>query len=223
MSKTINAIRGLLNLPDLHKFYAEAKLDDGRLVVTEADSMEVGVEIRVMTDEGTAEDLADGNYVLEDGTALVVAEGRIAQLGDEEPEAEAEAPAETQAESDKEEMAKEDEEDYSKLRKELGRLGLSERQQIDVMRAVLDALTGDEEEIKAEEEIEEMSAIREFASEVQGAFDHVLARLDALEQAPADAGVQHTPTRARAQEAVNLSAMSATERAHAIIRNSINN
>ena len=83
MSKTIDKIRGLLNLPNLTKFYAEARLDDGRLVVTEAESMAVGVEISVMSDEGNADFLDDGTYALEDGTVLVVAEGRITQLGED--------------------------------------------------------------------------------------------------------------------------------------------
>ena len=96
MSKTIDKIRGLLNLPNLTKFYAEARLDDGRLVVTEAEAMAVGVEISVMSDEGNADYLDDGTYALEDGTVLVVADGRIVQLGEEEPEAEAEVEVEVE-------------------------------------------------------------------------------------------------------------------------------
>ena len=88
MSKTIDKIRGLLNLPNLTKFYAEARLDDGRLVVTEAESMAIGVEVSVMSDEGNADVLEDGSYALEDGTALVVLDGRISQLGEDEPAAE---------------------------------------------------------------------------------------------------------------------------------------
>ena len=63
MSKTIDKIRGLLNLPNLTKFYAEARLDDGRLVVTEAESMAIGVEVSVMSDEGNADVLEDGSYL----------------------------------------------------------------------------------------------------------------------------------------------------------------
>ena len=66
MSKTIDKIRGLLNLPNLTKFYAEARLDDGRLVVTEAESMAIGVEVSVMSDEGNADVLEDGSYAVAD-------------------------------------------------------------------------------------------------------------------------------------------------------------
>jgi len=217
MSNTINAIRGLLNLPDLHKFYAEAKLDDGRLVVTEADSMEVGVEVRVMTDEGTAEDLTDGEYTLEDGTKVVVSEGRISQLGDEEPATEEVVVEE--ASEDKEEMKDKDEEDYSKLRKELGRLGLSEGQQLDVMRAVLDALKGELAEAPVIEEEVEMSELKEFATEIQGALDHIVTRLSALESQPAESGLSYTPSPSPTRAPINLAGLTAKERAHAIIRN----
>ena len=98
MSKTIDKIRGLLNLPNLTKFYAEARLDDGRLVVTEAEAMAVGVEVSVMSDEGNADSLEDGTYALEDGTVLIVLDGRITQLGEEEPAAEAEEEIEVEVE-----------------------------------------------------------------------------------------------------------------------------
>ena len=81
--RTIDKIRELLKMSVARKFYAEARLDDGRLVVTEADAMAIGVEVFVMNEEGQAEPLVDGEYTLEDGTKLLIAEGRIGQLGEE--------------------------------------------------------------------------------------------------------------------------------------------
>lgn len=221
MSKTINAIRGLLNLPDLHKFYAEARLDDGRLVVTEAEAMEVGVEVRIMSDEGSAEEMSDGEYTLEDGTLLAITDNRIAQLGEEDAEAEADVEVEVTEEalaSDKKE------EDYSKLRKELGRLGLTESQQLDVMKAVLAGLEGAVEEVEEKIDIEEMSELKEFAEEVSAAFETVFARLSAMESQPASEGVSVSPAPSqRPQEPVNLSSMKTSDRAHWLMSQMKNN
>ena len=88
---TIEKIRNILKLSQLRKFYAEGKLDDGRAIATEAESWAVGVEVYVIGEDGTANPLADGDYVLEDGTPLKVEGGRLAQLGEEVPAEEVEA------------------------------------------------------------------------------------------------------------------------------------
>lgn len=208
MSNTIDKIRGLLNLPELRKFYAEAKLDDGRLVVTEADAMAIGVEVKVMGEDGTAEDLADGNYNLEDGTLLVIQDGRIAQLGEEEPAAE-EAPAEeAPAEA---ELAKDD-----KLTEELKALEL-EDDMIEKVAAVVRALYEKEEEEMAAQPTEDTGALEAFAAEVQAAFNVVLSRLENIENAPASNGVAYSPTKNN-PEPVELSARNPQQRAHQLIQ-----
>jgi hypothetical protein len=208
MSNTIDKIRGLLNLPELRKFYAEAKLDDGRLVVTEADAMAIGVEVKVMGEDGTAEDLADGNYNLEDGTLLVIQDGRIAQLGEEEPAAE-EAPAEeAPAEA---ELAKDD-----KLTEELKALEL-EDDMIEKVAAVVRALYEKEEEEMAAQATEDTEVLEAFAAEVQAAFDVVLSRLENIENAPASNGVAYSPKKNN-PEPVALSARNPQQRAHQLIQ-----
>ena len=190
MSKTIDKIRGLLNLPNLTKFYAEARLDDGRLVVTEADSMAIGVEVSVTSDEGNA-----------DGTALVVLDGRIAQLGEEEPAAEEEIEVEV-------EMAEGDEADVQDW------AGMEKRIQ-NLEDAIAD-LKG--EELSEDAVSEEMS---EFSSEVNSAFEHILERLSAIENEPATSGVSHSPNKTKNQSVSQeeFSSMKTSDRAHAIISN----
>ena len=201
MSKTIDKIRGLLNLPNLTKFYAEARLDDGRLVVTEAESMAIGVEVSVMSDEGNADVLEDGSYVLEDGTALVVLDGRINQLGEEEPAAEEEIEVEV-------EMAEGDEADVQDW------AGMEKRIQ-NLEDAIAD-LKG--EELSEDAVSEEMS---EFSSEVNSAFEHILERLSAMENEPATSGVSHSPNKTKNQSVSQeeFSSMKTSDRAHAIISN----
>jgi len=204
MSKTIDKIRGLLNLPNLTKFYAEARLDDGRLVVTEAESMAVGVEISVMSDEGNADYLDDGTYALEDGTVLVVAEGRITQLGEDEPEAEAEVEVEV-------EMAEGDEADVQDW------AGMEKRIQ-NLEDAVADLKS---DKVSAYEEKEEDEKMSELASEINAAFEHMMERLSAIENEPASNGVSHSPTKGKNQDMdqETFSSLKTSERAHAIISN----
>ena len=202
MSKTIDKIRGLLNLPNLTKFYAEARLDDGRLVVTEAESMAIGVEVSVMSDEGNADVLEDGSYALEDGTALVVLDGRITQLGEDEPAVEDEVEVEV-------EMAEGDEADVQDW------AGMEKRIQ-NLEDAVAD-LKG--EDLKDDDEVsEEMSVL---SSEINGAFDHIMERLSAMENEPATDGVSHSPNKTKNQSVSQeeFSSMKTSDRAHAIISN----
>lgn len=213
MNNTIDAIRGLLNLPQLRKFYAEAKLDDGRLVVTEADSMAIGVEVRVMGEEGTAEELADGTYTLEDGTTLVIAENRIAQLGEEQPaaEPEAEQPA-------AEELAAADD-----IEKGLQELGVEDEMLGKIMALIKAAYDEKEEAELAAAPAEDMQAAMDeklsaFAAEVTAAFENVLTRLSAIEDAPAEEGVAYSPATNTGAAPVNLSAMKTNQRAHALIQ-----
>ena len=71
---------------------AEATLDSGQVIATDAENWAVGVPVFVVNEEGEQIPLPDGEYKLEDGTEFTVAEGVVAAW--EMPAAEAEAPAE---------------------------------------------------------------------------------------------------------------------------------
>ena len=49
---TIQKIREIMGLPKTN-LYAEVKIDDGRVLVTEADAFEPGVDVRVIDDSGS--------------------------------------------------------------------------------------------------------------------------------------------------------------------------
>ncbi len=177
--RTIDKIRDLLKLGTVHKFYAEARLDDGRLVVTEAEAMDIGVEVFVMNEEGQAEVVPDGEYMLEDGTKLVVAGGRIAQLGEEAPVVE--------AGKDKEEMGDE----YGDMRKKLAEIGLED----DLVEKVVEIIQALKPEAP-EGEVEAMNeAITEMAAQTAKHLKTLMSRIEALENQPATAGVKHTPAK----------------------------
>jgi hypothetical protein len=105
----IEKIKDVLNLNEEVKL-EQAKLDNGTVI--EADSFESGVEVFIVTeDEKVA--LPVGDYILEDGKILVVAEeGLIAEIKD------AEAEEETEEEVEEVEAAEEEEESLGYATKE---------------------------------------------------------------------------------------------------------
>ena len=101
-NNVIEKIKDVLNLNEEVKL-EQAKLDNGTVI--EADAFESGKEVFIVTeDEKVA--LPIGEYALEDGKILVVAEeGLISEIKDAEAEEEAEEVEEVEAkEEEKEEM-----------------------------------------------------------------------------------------------------------------------
>ena len=84
----------------------QAKLEDGTIIVSTAESLEAGVDVSVLTEDGTTMLLPVGEYKTEDGQGFSVeVEGVVAELYEEEAEEEA------QEETEKEEMNEETTED----------------------------------------------------------------------------------------------------------------
>ena len=86
---TIDKILNLLKMNKIEKsysvkFYAEMKLNDGRIIATEDDQFMIGSKVFAVGDEGEAEALAGGTYTMENGNKLVVSDdSRIEDLGEE--------------------------------------------------------------------------------------------------------------------------------------------
>jgi len=80
----------------------QAKLTDGTIIVSEADALEVGVSVMVLAEDGTTMPLPVGEYETEEGVSFsVVEEGIVAEIMEEEVEAEEE---EEDYKEEKEEM-----------------------------------------------------------------------------------------------------------------------
>ena len=90
----------------------QAKLEDGTIIVSTADSLEAGVDVSVLTEDGTTMLLPVGEYKTEDGQGFSVeVEGVVAELYEEEEEVvEEEATEETEKEEMNEEITEEVEE-----------------------------------------------------------------------------------------------------------------
>ena len=93
MSKLKEKIKALLMQ------YAAVSTDKGNLIYN-TDMLEVGSEVFVEDENGENVPAADGEYVLEDGRTVVVAEGKVTEIKEKE-----EAPAEPAAPAEPEQMA----------------------------------------------------------------------------------------------------------------------
>ena len=113
------------------KFYAEMKLDDGRVVATEDEQFMIGSKVFAVNDDGDAEALQAGSYTMENGNKLTIGENsEILDLGEEkeaedveaseeELSEEVESTEEELAEEVKEEMADAEDTDWAKTFEEI--------------------------------------------------------------------------------------------------------
>jgi hypothetical protein len=86
----------------------QAKLEDGTIIVSTADSLEAGVDVSVLTEDGTTILLPIGEYKTEDGQGFSVeVEGVVAELYEEEVEDEATEETPVEEEASKEDMEEE--------------------------------------------------------------------------------------------------------------------
>jgi len=167
--ETLSKIMELLNLQDEVKLES-MKLENGTTI--EAEAFEPNQEVFIITEEEEKIALPIGEYTLEDGRMLVVAEeGIIAEVRAEE-----EAPAEEpQAEEATEEVEAEEQEMAYATKEELS--------------AAMDELKGMIEEIKAmmSPKEEEMSEVEEVKEEV------VAEEVDLSADEPAAKPIKHSP------------------------------
>jgi hypothetical protein len=86
----------------------QAKLEDGTIIVSTADSLEAGVDVSVLTEDGTTILLPVGEYKTEEGQGFSVeVEGVVAELYEEEVEEEAAEEEVVEEEASKEDMEEE--------------------------------------------------------------------------------------------------------------------
>ena len=193
------------------KFYAEMKLDDGRVIATEDDQFMIGSKVFAVGDDGEAEALASGTYSLESGNKMTISDdSKIEDLGEEaesvEEEDKEEASEETLAEDDGKEA---DVEDWAGMEKRIQNLE----------DAVAD-LKGDKVEASAEtkeEEKTEMSVdvIEELITQVE----ELNSKIAELSKEPGTENINYNPEGNKNTTITNLSKLSTSERAAYYINN----
>ena len=147
--ETLSKIMELLNLQDEVKLES-MKLENGTTI--EAEAFEANQEVFIVTEEDEKIALPIGEYTLEDGRILVVAEeGIIAEVRAEEEEAPEEAPATEEVEEEVE-QAEEQEMSYA-TKEELSAAVEEMKAMIEEIKAMMSPKK--EEEMAAEEPQEE--------------------------------------------------------------------
>ena len=203
--------------------YAEVKIDDGRVLVTEADAFEPGVDVRVIDDSGSTVVLDAGTYTLEDGRKVIVnAESKMESFVDEEVEEEIEVEVEMETIPEAEEEGYRDgiddekEDDREKLKTALEEVdGLTETQ-VEAIVAVAEKIYD-----VAEQVVEDIVEEAEMTALLEQAFTSISKRLEALENKPAESGVNVSPTNLSSQhKKKDITQLSGVDRALHIIQNS---
>ncbi len=183
--------------------YAEAILDDARVIATDSEQFEIGAEVYVINDEGAVESLSEGIYTMEDGSKIRIdADSTVAGFGEEEEVVVEEEVVEEELSEEKEEMAEHseaEETDWAKTFEEMK----------DRVAELEKAVFGE----KAAEDTEdlnktEMSA--EIIGELTTEIESLKAKIVELSEQPASKGVSVSPK--TNTEPVNLSKLSVKER-----------
>jgi hypothetical protein len=224
LEKILNLLK-MKNEPKSYsvKFYAEMKLDDGRVVATEDEQFMIGSKVFAVNDDGDAEALQAGSYTMENGNKLTIGENsEILDLGEEKEAEDVEASEEEMSEelseeveeSKEEELAEDDEaavDDWAGMEKRIKNLE----------DAVAD-LKADKVEASAElsEEDEKTEMSKEVMGELMTQIEELKSKIVELSGQPADEGITYSPEGMRnATPTVDLGKLSISERTAYYINN----
>lgn len=175
IEKLKEAVRSVVEA-ERQDLYAEARLNDGRVVATEAEAFSAGAPVRVLSEDGDAAPLEAGSYELSDGGTLNVdADSKVVEMMEEEEE--------------KVEAQEEEKDEMAAVKAALvDKFQISPEVAAEIVEVVKEAMAPTEEvEVEAEEEKkEEMSSdLQDLTHEMAVALEAINSRLAKLEEAPA--------------------------------------
>ncbi len=205
---------------------AEATLENGTIIFTDAEGFEDGSEVYIVNEEGEKIPLPDGDYTLEDGRTLTIADsGKIAK-SDGKGKAEGESKAEGNApktkqpaeaaptppakkppvkKSKQDKLAEDEVEEEVKEEEKL----MDDAYIIDLINRVLD------ERFTTKVVVEELSAEDKAVTELKALLQAQTEELTTLKSQAASEGVKRvTPTKAIPQ--VDLTSLSTEDRVKAL-------
>ena len=161
----------------------EARLEDGTIVVSEANELVAGVDISILAEDGTLIPLPAGEYKTEAGVGFsVVDEGVVAEIYEEEPaeEEETEDPAEDVEATEEVEMSTEEETEET-----------TETEEEEVVEAV---------DLKAEVVEEIGTVIKELLSEVKADLSRLEAELNEVKASKDEVEAKNTELSKQVEE-----------------------
>ena len=182
IEKLKEAVRSVVEA-ERQDLYAEARLNDGRVIATEAEAFSAGAPVRVMSEDGEATPLEAGSYELSDGGEVTVdADSKVVEMEEEEKTEAAEH------EEEKDEMA-------AVKAALVDKFQISPEVAEEIVEVVKEAMKPeeveaaeheDEEKEEMSEEKTEMSAdLQDLTHEMAVALEAINSRLAKLEEAPA--------------------------------------
>jgi hypothetical protein len=192
------------------KFYAELKLEDGRIIATEDEQFMIGSKVFAISDDGEASALEAGSYTLENGNKLTVGDSsEILDLGEEK---EAEDVEEVEA---TEELAEEaDVADWKGMEIRIKNL---EDAVADLKADKVEASAEVIEE--TEEDKTEMSKENDFLGELMTEFEELKSKVVELSGEPATEGIKYNPEGGSVNSTIDLAKLSVNERTAYYINN----
>ena len=181
------------------KFYAEMKLDDGRIVATEDEQFAIGSKVFAISDDGEATPLEAGSYTMENGNILTIGESSdILDMGEEAEEVEAKEEEEEEMSEEVVEEAKEE---------------MSDKLEEEVKQEVKQEV---KEEVKEEEPVMMSS---ELIGELMTKIEDLESKIVELSKEPAEDGIKYNPEGTKKVNKKPLINLSHHERVRELINN----
>ena len=192
---------------------AEATLDNGTVIYTDAEQFAEGVEAYIINDEGENIPLPPGDYTLQDGSVLVVDDGGVVtSVGEATEEVVEEVVEEVEASEETQEVEASEETEEVQAEETPSYVTKSEVEEM--IAAAFEALNKDDKEEMSADTPEEKKEEDPVAVELAA----VKAELEAIQKKAAEAGLKHqAPTTKR--EPLDLKNLSTQERVSALLQN----
>ena len=213
------------------KFYAEMKLDDGRVVATEDEQFMIGSKVFAVSDDGNAEALEAGSYTMENGNKLTIGDkSEILDLGEEKEAEDVEASEEMseEVESTEEELAEDDEadvEDWAGMEKRIKNLEdavadlKADKVEASAELSKEESVEETNEEVKEDSEEDKTEMSSEVMGELMTQIEELKGKIVELSGQPADEGITYSPEGTNVNTTVDLGKLSPMERTAYYINN----
>ena len=184
---------------------AEATLENGTIIFTDAEGFEDGAEVYIVNEEGEKIPLPDGDYTLEDGRTMTIADGGKISTSEEKVE----ASKEEIKEDVKEELAEDTEVIEEEVKEEVKEELMDDAHVIDLINRVLD------ERFTTKVVVEELSAEDKAVTELKALLEAQTEELTTLKSQAASEGVKRVTT-TKVTPQVDLTSLSTEDRVKAI-------
>ena len=210
------------------KFYAEMKLDDGRIIATEDEQFMIGSKVFAVGDDGEASALEAGSYTMENGNKMTIGDkSEILDLGEEKEAEDVEASEEELSEevaeeSKEEELAEEaDVADWKGMEIRIKNLEDAVADlKADKVEASAELSKEETEEEATEEVVEEKTEMSsEVIGELMTQIEELKGKIVELSGEPATEGIAYNPEGSNFSATVDLKKLSPMERTAYYINN----